>query len=366
MGETKGQKSKYVFLLLRIAVVVGGVIWGTVWIRRDVGWQNLADTFAAIDLWILVVCLSIFIVGQLIIALRWWLLLRSQGIFISIAAAVKLHFLGLFYNNFMPSSVGGDLIRAWYVTRHTDKRLEAALSVFVDRVIGLFSTLVIAGFFYTVFLRGQGGVIFQRDDTSGGVLATAAKYRYIGLWAVVIVGAFFGLLLANRKGREMLSKTLSRFRLAGAGILRKTTNAAIIYSRSGGTVLAVFGLTVLMQLMVITGFYFVGRDIGVAVSIKYYYVFFTLTWVLGAIPVSIGGAVVVEGALIVMFTEFAGVAEEAAVALALCQRAVWMLSSLPGAGIHLAGAHLPGERKGPIGAGTMQKEFFVDRDKPGG
>ena len=67
----------------------------------------------------------------------------------------------------------------------------------------------------------------------------------------------------------------------------------------------------------------------------------TLTWVLGAIPVSIGGAVVIEGLLAYMFVNFAGVEAEPALALALCQRIVWMLVSLPGAVIHLLGAHLP-------------------------
>jgi uncharacterized membrane protein YbhN (UPF0104 family) len=110
-----------------------------------------------------------------------------------------------------------------------------------------------------------------------------------------------------------------------------------------------FGLTVFLQLLTITGFWFLGRNIGVDVSIKYYYVFFTLTWVLGAVPISIGGVAVVEFSLVALFIKFAGVSKEAAAALALCQRAVWMLASLPGAAIHLMGAHLP-------------KDFFIDYD----
>ena len=66
---------------------------------------------------------------------------------------------------------------------------------------------------------------------------------------------------------------------------------------------------------------------------------------------SISGAVVVEGSLYYLFTHFAGVGKEQAMAIALCQRAIWMLTSLPGAVIHLVGAHLP-------------KDFFIDYDKP--
>jgi hypothetical protein len=65
--------------------------------------------------------------------------------------------------------------------------------------------------------------------------------------------------------------------------------------------------------------------------------------------VSIGGAVVIEGMLVWLFVNFAGVAEADAMALALCQRFIWILASLPGAVIHLIGAHLP-------------KNFSVDCD----
>jgi hypothetical protein len=60
--------------------------------------------------------------------------------------------------------------------------------------------------------------------------------------------------------------------------------------------------------------------------------------------------VVVESFLADLFIRFAGVGEEQAAALALCQRAVWMLASLPGAAIHLIGAHLP-------------RDFFIDYKK---
>ena len=116
-----------------------------------------------------------------------------------------------------------------------------------------------------------------------------------------------------------------------------------------------------MQMLAITAFWLLGRNMGIQADVKYYYVFFTLTWVLGAVPVSIAGAVVVEGMLAYLFITFAGVAKESASALALCQRAVWMLASLPGAAIHLIGAHLPKEAKSGL---VNPEDFFVDSNKP--
>ena len=351
MPEAKAKKSKYIFLFLRIAVVAGGIIWAIFWLSREQRWDNLRGIFLRMNLWVFAGTIGIFTIAHIIVGLRWWLLLRAQGIFIPFWAAVRLYFLGWFYNNFMPSSVGGDLIRAWYVTRHTDKRFEAALSVFVDRAIGLSSTMIIAVFFYSVFLRGRGITDQITAGNRGGFLSSITEYRWIILGVFVIIAAVVCALLLHRRGRAVLKKVWLYVRTRGINVLRKFKDAIILYCSRPAAILVVFGLTVFMQIMVITGFWFLGTSMGIDVNVKYYYVFFTLTWVLGALPVSIGGAVVIEGSLAYMFIEFAGVEPEAALALALCQRIIWMITSLPGAVIHLIGAHLP-------------KDFFIDYEKP--
>lgn len=350
MPEAKANKSKGIFLCVRIAVVVCGIICGILWVSRGDRWDNLKTIFLGMNLWVFGAALGIFVIGQIMVGLRWWLLLRTQSIFIAFWAAVRLHFLGLFYNNFMPSSVGGDLIRAWYVTRHTDKKFEAALSVFVDRAIGLLSTLIIAGFFYSLFLRGQGVVIPVGEQGEGDFLRSVVEHKRLIFWVLVVLAVGFGGLLLHKAGRALLVWVWVNIRQHGIRMAGKFKNAVIVYCSNPGAILMVFGLTVFLQIVTITGFWFLGVDLGIEASVKYYYVFFTLTWVLGAVPVSIGGAVVVEIVLAYFFVQFAGVEAEAALALALCQRIVWMLASLPGAAIHLMGAHLP-------------KEFFVDYEE---
>ena len=153
--------------------------------------------------------------------------------------------------------------------------------------------------------------------------------------------------MSNAKGRGLLRRAYSYFVGTVLRIAGKFKRAMVLYCKNPLVLLEVFGITVFIQLAAITGFWLIGRSLGITASVKYYYVFFTLTWVLGAIPVSIGGAVVVEGMLIVLFVRFAGASDAAALALALSQRFIWLLASLPGVVIHLAGAHLP-------------KEFFID------
>ena len=343
MPKAQVKKSKRIFIFLRIAVVLVGIVAGIFWVSREQRWNRLVEIFHQMNIGVFAGVLGIFIISQVVIGLRWWLLLRSQQIFINLWAVVRLYLLGWFYNNFMPGSMGGDLLRAWYVTKHTPKKFEAVLSVFVDRVIGLLSTLSIAVFFYLLFLRGRGPVITSTDR--GGLLESIAEYKGILAWLFAAIVVIFCILLMHKKSLSIVAKGWLYIRAYAVKLIVKLKDATVIYSRNTGTILVVFGLTVFLQLLTITGFWLLGRNLGIEAGIVYYYVFFTLTWVLGAVPVSVGGAVVVEVLLASLFIRFAGVTEESASALALCQRAVWMLASLPGAVIHLIGAHLPGDNK---------------------
>jgi uncharacterized protein (TIRG00374 family) len=333
---------------LRIVVITAGITWAVVWLSKEQRWGNLVDIFQQMNLWIFAATLGIFTFGHIIIGLRWWLILRTQDIHIRPWMAIRLYFLGWFYNNFMPSSVGGDLIRAWYITRHTEKRFEAVLSVFVDRAIGLLSTLVIAAFFYFLFLSGRG--LKLQANQKPGFVSVIMNNKQVVITGLIAIFAILVLLLLFGKGRDFLRKIWVFSRTAGQKAFKKLKQAVIIYCKKPMTILNVFVLTVVMQLITITGFWLLGSNMGIEADLKYYYVFFTLTWVFGAIPISIGGAVVIESLLAYLFVNFAGVESELALALALSQRIVWMITSLPGAIIHLLGAHLP-------------KEFSIDSEQ---
>jgi uncharacterized membrane protein YbhN (UPF0104 family) len=212
-----------------------------------------------------------------------------------------------------------------------------------------------------LFLRGQGLEI--TSSGTGGFLSSIAQYKWIFFWAFVLISVILCALLLHKTSRSMLTKACSYIRRSSLNIILKFKNAIVIYCKKPMTILLAFGLTVFLQMFTITAFWLLGRNMGIQAGAKYYYVFFTLTWVLGAVPVSIGGAVVVEGMLAYLFITFAGAAKDAASALALCQRAVWMLASLPGAAIHLLGAHLPGNHsKSDKTRLASPKDFFVDDD----
>jgi uncharacterized protein (TIRG00374 family) len=326
--QQKKTTAHKIFFYLRIGFVIAAIIAVTIWAARNNRYVVLGHSFAQMGPWFFAGIVAAFVASQAILASRWWLLLRTQGIHIEIWAAIRLHFLGLFYNNAMPGSVGGDLIRAWYVTKHTEKKFAAVLSIFVDRFVGLCSSLIMAGFCYFVLLRDVNLGVSQK--TASGILK----------WVIIGVVVLTGIIAVFPAGRTLLAKAYQH----GVAFAKKFWTAVVLYGSKPLTILAAFGLTFILQSMVIAGFWLIGRQIGIEASVKYYFVFFPLTWGLGAIPVSVGGAGVVEGGLAGLFI-LAGVEAEQALAIALCQRAVWIVAALPGAYIHWTGRHLPREEQ---------------------
>jgi hypothetical protein len=256
--------------------------------------------------------------------------------------------------------VGGDLFRAWYVTTHTDKKLEAALSVFVDRIIGL-TGMVIMAFCCYWFIPVDGQSERLTFSFNLNLLQRLNEYR----WIFAALGAVFVLVLfafsSSAKGRNLLRRAFRASCEQGRMAMRKIRNAIRIYCTKKLALVLAMLLTFCCQAIFIFGMWLVGREIGIEVHIKYYFVFFPIAWLLGALPISIGALGIWEGTLKLMFSRVAIGFDEHLSALALCHRIIWLFGSLPGVVIHLIGAHLPQRREL---ARESPQDFFVDSKRP--
>ena len=163
-------------------------------------------------------------------------------------------------------------------------------------------------------------------------------------FAIVIVA-----FISSEKGRSLLRQASGIICQHGSAVLRKVYNAIRIYYNRKLTIVCALLLTFSLQGVCVVAMWLIGREIGVTVHIKYYFIFFPVSWLLGALPISVGGLGIMEAGLKVMFN-LVLVEDALASALAFCQRLLWLLGSLPGAVIHLIGAHLP-------------KDFLIDYKK---
>ena len=329
-------KKGYLSLIARIAVATAAILW----LLHGQDWGKLAEVFHSLNLGYFGLSLIVYALAQVVISVRWWLLLRAQSIHIDVLAAIRLFFLGLFYSNVMPGSVGGDLVKAWYVTKHTEKRLEGVLSVFLDRVIGLIGLILMAVLTYLICLQGHITALFKAKEGTAGWFS---QHPYAVLVTTAVVAVLLGISLAHPASRAAFARWAAIVRLRGISLLRRVRDAIAAYCARPWTLLAAIVLTLVGQTIVILAFWLLGRDLGINAGLAYYLFAFPVMWVVGAVPISIAGLGIVEAGTVGLFCRLTGAPAEQVLALAFCQRFIWILASLPGGLVHLLGAHLPRE-----------------------
>ena len=334
INDEKQKKTSYLSIVLRL-LIAAAACW---LIFKDINPAELAETFKRLHISTFLLSLAIFMVCLCIISVRWWVFMRAQKIRIPLFLATKLVYLGQFFTNFMPSAVGGDLIRAWYVSKHTDRRLQAALGVVADRVMGLASTFILAISTYLIFMGGKVEVfgIFskQQSSVSGFLDRLSLSWSHVIPAGFLVVGLIFVL-----SGIIDLKGFLRKFFRQAAHLMIQSKEVGMVYVKHPLVLLFGLSVTILLQSMVIVSLWLIGRDLDMPSQIQFYFVFFPMMWVVGSLPLSIAGIGILEGGLVILFVQFTGAEKEAVMALALCQRLIWVIASFPGMAVHLTGAH---------------------------
>ena len=101
---------------------------------------QMANAISGADSTWLLIGLPVALVGEVANIVRWQILMRVQGMYMSWRRSIMLFFVGLFFNLFMPGYTGGDFARLYYLMREfPDKKKEAILTVVMDRLIGMAS-----------------------------------------------------------------------------------------------------------------------------------------------------------------------------------------------------------------------------------
>ena len=330
---------------------IAGVVIVLILLLGDWNWGQIGDVLRRVNPLAIVGAVGLFILGNIFVAIRWFLLLRTQTREISFGACLKIHFLGLFYTNLMLSAVTGDLFRMWYITHHTTRRLESVFSVVVDRLIGLISLIILVSAVY---------VLIPLDESSGGIQISAdlrfgkwmADYWVIPAVCMGILATLLGSVMLIPRYRRWLARMMdpvvSRF--------RRILLALMVYGSRPGTLLFALILTLIAQTLPIFGYWMIGHSAQIDAPLKYYFLFFPVGWAISTLPINIG---VVEGGLVYLFTRIPTVSFQQALVLAVSQRVIGLIGSVPGIFVHLSGMHLPKEL-------SAQEDFFVDDSTPNG
>ncbi|MBM3393937.1 MAG: flippase-like domain-containing protein [Betaproteobacteria bacterium] len=260
----------------------------------------------------------------LLVIARWRWILFLQGLRFDFFRLVRFYWLGLFFNQVLPSSVGGDAMRAYCLVRDGCGIGAASVAVLLDRILGLLGLILL------VFVCQPMSFEFLHDGaTRWGVL-------FVALGAAAAVCA---LLILDR-----LTGRFRHWRIAQGMTMLSGEARRILFSLPHGALLLVLSVAVHLISILAVGVLALGLDIGV--HWLAFAIVVPLASLLMAVPISIAGWGVREGVMVVGLG-YAGIPPEQAVALSVLYGLLLLAVALPGGLAWLAdGRRHPQEERG--------------------
>jgi uncharacterized membrane protein YbhN (UPF0104 family) len=263
------------------------------------GWHEIGQTLKRLPVWRLCLALALMMVSRFAVAARWHVLLIMAHPQHKLVHSIRLTFAGLFASNFLPTTIGGDVIRlAGALQLKLDPVISTA-SLIVDRLVGMAGMLMVVPFGLPSFFAANQLQFFRELHTmvqSLGLIAWGRK-----TWNLVIhfTKRFIDAILVWRKKPVVLLESL-------------------IFSWIH--MICFFGV----QWVLLSG---LGENISYWVVAGLY----SLVYFVILLPFSINGYGLQEVSITFVFSSFGGVSVQNSLALALLFRTIVMIASLPGA-----------------------------------
>ncbi|OFW32639.1 MAG: hypothetical protein A2074_01245 [Candidatus Aquicultor primus] len=251
--------------------------------------------------------LLITVVSIILSAYKWQLLVIAQGFTVPLRRLISSYFVGLFFNNFMPTSIGGDVVRVLDLRKMTSSGPAAAASVVAERVLAAF----------TLGLIVLCGVAFGTGVTARFSVAILV---FVGICAL----ALLGILYAHK-----LAPLLARYEASIAGKLKETAESIRSSVENKNTLVKVLFYSFIFQLMVIAINIFIIKALGLHVPIAFVFLFIPIIFAITMLPISMNGLGLREATYAYFFTQ-AGLSTEESVTISLFFFLIVTLVSLIG------------------------------------
>jgi uncharacterized membrane protein YbhN (UPF0104 family) len=240
-------------------------------------------------------------ISRFIVSFRWYFLCRSNKIKITVRNAVELTFAGFYASNFLPSTIGGDVVRYLGGIQLDDQKVKCAGSLIMDRLVGMFGMAVVLPLgLVNVIPMLMEGKFNQTRINSTNLLAFVLPAKLTALCKNMIK-AFKQLLLQIRDWVSHPISLVMPLTMTFIHMLLLFGVISLIFNAMGEHV----------PFLMICGLYSVGY-------------FITL------IPISINGYGLQEISMTLLFVTVAQVSTSHAVIMALLLRSFTMAASLPG------------------------------------
>lgn len=311
---------RHALVLLAKIVVSGGLLY--LLLSRVDTVRFWAYAKRASLVW-LAVALLLYLIQMLVSAWRWGLLLRAQRVHIAWRKLAASYMVAYFFNNFLPSNIGGDVIRIRDTAAQAGSKTLATTVILFDRTIGVTGLVLVAAVGATI-------------GAHGAAAANAPVWPLL-LWAVLAIALAVAtpvVLLPDAFGRILQPLRVFHAEWVGARIAR-ITDALGRFRESPASLFSCFTGAVVVQ-GVLVGFYVaIARSMHIPVPASQLAVLVPISFVVQMLPISLNGFGVREATFTFYFRRL-GLSLESALIVSFMGAALMMLFSLSGAVAYLA------------------------------
>jgi len=307
-------KDRFLFLL-KILISLGLIFY----LFRRVELGKVAEAIGSANYWYLLSALALYFVAIGLNVAKWRYLLQAQGLPIPFFGLVRHTLVGLFFANLPLAMVAGDIARGYDLARHTSgSEAEVAVSVVVDRLVGLSSFIVVAAAMlaYAVFGLGRTDLAWLLTTVAVVLLAFVAGFA----------------VLLSRRLRGLVERLfrwgpVARF----SGLYRNLSGAVQVY-RAGTGVLAVAFIIALLGVLTTTVVNWLAANaVQAGIPFLWVLVFNPLTPIAQFMPSIASGLGVNQGVFVGLYSAIGRVASpDGALAMSLVMQVIIYLASLPG------------------------------------
>ena len=289
--------------LLKIVVsatLIGILVWNLDLSEFVAGFRNM-------DPWLAFIAFVLLCIQYPFSAIKWQVALRLHGIEYGVGYLLRAHCIAFFFNNFLPTSIGGDAYRAYRTMGNAERKAHAISAVVMERLVGLVA-LVFLGFLAAIYLIFRGNLLHREWIIGATVVAAVGMVVAWIFWKTGSHEKFWARL--KKLGR--LEPMIDSIRVINAN--QKYFSSLLMYSVLYQAV-AIFTVSIIFAAVSLPGKLVESGFTAAAAGVA------------GILPISINGIGVMESSFVVAAME-TGLPYAPAVLVAVFLRAYMFLASI--------------------------------------
>ena len=231
---------------------------------------------------------------------------------------VQLNFIGTFFNNFLPTTFGGDALRGYYLKKGVPISMTKAVACIVyERYTGVIILFWAASFAF--ILQDIGFISKSRWDLPNQL----ELFSHLGSFVTIFLIPF-------------LPQFHKRFLGETSWLYKKAIEPFLVYWHDLKLMTKIITTSVILQITVMLCHFFIAMSLNIQIPLSYYLVFYPLTTIAGFMIPSLNGLGIREGAYI-YFLKKVSIGSEQALAFSICWLIVLLITSIIGGFIYMFG-----------------------------